>query len=83
MIKSTKTDFQKLNKRIEKEIDYSDIPKSKDAFWDDSEVINFYKKKVDFTVSIDEDLAQWLKSEGDKSNQTLNNILREYYLINV
>ena len=82
MKNSTKTDWQKLSRQNDKEIDYSDIPKTNDKFWENAE-INLPHKKVDITLNIDEDLALWLKEKGNSSNQALNNILRAYYLVNV
>lgn len=82
MLKLTKTDWKRLNRQDDKEIDYSDIPKTDEKFWENSEIIMPYKK-VDFTINIDEDLALWLKERGSSSNQAVNNILRAYYLVNV
>lgn len=81
MIKSTKTDWQRLSRRNDKEIDYSDIPKTDNKFWEDSE-INSPHKKVEFTIKIDEDLAKWLNQKGKSSNQAVNNLIRAYYLVN-
>jgi uncharacterized protein (DUF4415 family) len=79
--KPTKTDWQKLSNQNEKEIDYTDIPKTDEIFWENSEVI-LPQKKVEFTFKIDEDLALWLKGKGDSSNQAVNNIIRAYFLVN-
>ena len=81
MKKLTKTDWQKLSNQNEKEIDYTDIPKTDEIFWENSEVI-LPHKKVDFTFKIDEDLALWLMEKGDSSYQAVNNIIRAYYLVN-
>ena len=82
MIKSTKTDWQKLSQAHESDIDYSDIPKTDEKFWDDAEIL-LPHKKVNFTIKIDEDLALWLKSKGAMSNQAVNNLLRAYYMVNL
>ena len=81
MIKSTKTDWNRINRRIDREIDYSDIPKTDDEFWEYSNILT-PQKKVDFTIVIDEDLAMWLNSLGENSMRAVNNILRAYYLVN-
>lgn len=81
MIKSTKTDWQRLSRQNDKEIDYSDIPKIDEKIWENAEII-LPHKKVDFTIKIDEDLALWLKERGNSSNQAINNILRAYFLVN-
>jgi uncharacterized protein (DUF4415 family) len=81
MKKSSNTDWQKLSRRSDKEIDYSDIPKTDEKFWENAEVF-LPHKKVDFTIKIDEDLALWLKEMGNSSNQAVNNIIRAYFLVN-
>lgn len=82
MIKSTKTDWQRLSRLNDREIDYSDIPKTDEKFWKNAEII-LPHKKVDFTIKIDEDLAMWLKRMGSSSNQAVNNIIRAYFLVNL
>ena len=81
MINSTKTDWQRLNRKNDKEIDYSDIPKTDEKFWENSEITSPHKK-VDYTIKLDEDLALWLKEKGNSSNQAVNNIIRAYFLVN-
>jgi len=81
MINSTKTDWQRLNRQNDDEIDYSDIPSTNEEFWENAKVISKHNK-VDFTINIDEDLALWLKEKGNDSNQAVNSILRAYYLVN-
>ena len=82
MIKSTKTDWARLSRQNDNEIDYSDIPRTNEKFWELAE-IELPHKKVDFTIKIDEDLAIWLKEKGNSSNQAVNNIIRAYYLVNL
>jgi uncharacterized protein (DUF4415 family) len=81
MTQSTKTDWQRLSSRNDDEINYSDIPNTDEKFWDNAEILKPHKK-VDFTITIDDDLALWLKEKGNNSNQILNTIIRSYYLIN-
>jgi uncharacterized protein (DUF4415 family) len=80
MIKSTKTDWQKLSSQKDEDIDYSDIPETNEKFWETAEII-LPHNKVDFTIKIDEDLALWLKNLGDNSDQAVNNIIRAYFLV--
>jgi len=79
---STKTDWDRLSRLSDKDIDYTDIPETDKDFWNDADVITIHNK-VDFTVKIDEDIAIWLKNMGRNSNEAVNNILRAYYLINM
>ena len=80
MNSSTKTDWNRLKNQKEKDIDYSDIPKTNSKFWEDAQIYSPHKK-VELTINIDDDLAIWIKSLGENSNLALNNILRAYYLI--
>jgi uncharacterized protein (DUF4415 family) len=81
MIKSTKTDWSRLNQHNDKQIDYSDIANTDELFWEDAEIVSPHKK-VDFTIMIDEDLAIWLKAMGNSSNIAVNNIIRAYFIVN-
>lgn len=81
MLKSTKTGKQRINRLNDNEIDYTDIPATDEKFWENAELIS-PRKKVEFTIKIDEDLALWLKAKGNSSNQAVNNIIRAYYLVN-
>ena len=80
MKKLSKNDLVQLNKVSELDIDYSDIPETNPEFWADAE-IKYIKNKVDYTVKIDEDLANWLQKLGSSSNDAVNNIIRAYYLV--
>lgn len=81
MSETTKTDWKKMNRRDDKEIDYSDIPKTDSKFWEDGEMF-LPHKKVNISISIDEDLALWLKAMGKYSNNAINSLIRAYYLVN-
>jgi len=80
MKKLSKNDFEQLNKVSELDIDYSDIPETNPEFWADAE-IKYFNNKVDYTLKIDEDLANWLQKLGSSSNDAVNNIIRAYYLV--
>lgn len=79
MIHSRKTDWKRLKKMNDDEIDYSDIPKTDENFWADAEIV-YPKEKVKFTVQLDEDIVKWLKQFGVAYHQTVNNILRSYFM---
>lgn len=80
MKKLSKNDLEQLNKVSELDIDYSDIPETNSEFWADAE-IKYFNNKVDYTLKIDEDLANWLQKLGSSSNDAVNNIIRAYYLV--
>ncbi len=76
----TLTDWDKLTDLKDKEIDFSDIAKTNIDFWENAVLIK-PQKKVEITVSLDEDIAEWVESFGVKSNQILNDIFRAFYTI--
>lgn len=76
----TLTDWDKLSSIEDFEIDYSDIPSTDNHFWENPVVVK-PKKSVDITISLDEDLADWVKSLSLKSNRILNTIFRAFYTI--
>ena len=79
MKESGKTDMEKLRKFKDSEIDYSDIPVTEVDFWEDAAVI-YPHKKVTVKLTIDEDLALWLKKMGKNSDSVINNLLRSYFI---
>ena len=79
MKNSGKTDWDKFNNMEDSGIDYSDIPITGVDFWEDGEVL-YPHRKVTIQLKIDEDIAEWLKKMGDKSDIAVNNLLRSYYI---
>ncbi|MBU0763586.1 MAG: BrnA antitoxin family protein [Bacteroidetes bacterium] len=78
MKKQGKTNWDKLNKMSDSQINYSEIPETNMDFWSDAEII-YPQKKTKLTITLDEDLVLWLKQFGDKYNNTINNILRVHF----
>jgi uncharacterized protein (DUF4415 family) len=74
-----KTDWVRLKKMSDEDIDYSDIPETDNNFWNDAKII-IPHKKVAVKLELDEDIVDWIHNLGDKSNVVLNNLLRSYYL---
>ncbi|MFC2131236.1 3-oxoacyl-ACP synthase [Bacteroidota bacterium] len=81
MSESTKTDWNRIKSLDNRDIDYSDIPRTDMKFWENSEIY-MPQKKVELSIRIDEDLANWLKSQDKDFNMALNNLLRAFYLVN-
>ncbi|RLD80677.1 MAG: 3-oxoacyl-ACP synthase [Bacteroidetes bacterium] len=75
---SSKTDWERLKKMSDKDIDYSDIPETDFKFWEDADIFAPHKK-IEIKLEIDEDIAIWIKQFGDKSNYTINKLLRSYF----
>ncbi len=76
---SNKTDWERLNKMKNSEIDYSDIAETDYEFWEDAKVI-YGNKKKEIVIKVDEDIAEWIEQIGDNSNKAINNLLRSYYI---
>lgn len=76
---SNKTDWNRLKKMTDSEIDYSEIPETTMDFWDDALIV-IPHKKVEIKLEIDEDIAIWLQQLGEKSDNAINNLLRSYFI---
>ncbi|MGL5032757.1 MAG: BrnA antitoxin family protein [Microcystaceae cyanobacterium] len=64
------------------EINYSDIPATDEAFWQDAKV-NFAEVKVPVTVRLEPDVLAWYEAQVPQGYQTLiNHVLRKYMLEN-
>lgn len=74
---STKTDFKRLSKLTDEEIDYSDIEMSDEEFWKDAEVI-FPSKKIHLSIRLDDDIVSWFKRFGRGYQTKINSVLRSY-----
>ena len=81
MKKIIKTDLEQLRNKPDSDIDYSDIPETDAQFWENA-FVYVPHKKVDLTIKIDDDIAQWLNICGIEYNNVINNILRTYYQLN-
>jgi uncharacterized protein (DUF4415 family) len=72
-----KTDFQRLRKMPDEEIDYSDVPKLDESFWKTAK-LTVPEPKDRVTIRLDHDLVQWLKKSGPGYQTRINSILRSY-----
>jgi uncharacterized protein (DUF4415 family) len=61
----------------EKEIDYSDIPETDEAFWAKAE-LRLPQAKKGVYLRLDPDLIDWLKRQGPGYQTRINAILRSY-----
>lgn len=70
-----------LAEKPDTEIDYSDIPATDGAQWNDAVRGKFYRPlKTQASVRIDTDVMEWLKRPGKGYQTRLNAILREAML---
>ncbi len=72
-----------LAAKPESEIDFSDMPATKEQDWQGAARGKFYRPvKQQLTVRIDADVLAWLKSQGKGYQSRLNEILRAAMIAN-
>jgi len=76
MPKTSKTDWSRLDKMQDENIDYSDIPELDEAFFKNAEVRTPAKQSV--TIRIDTDVLAWFKGQGKGYQSRINKLLRVY-----
>ena len=72
-----KTDYQRLRRMRDEEIDYSDIPSLDESFWKTA-TLTMPEPKDRLTIRLDHDIVQWLKNDGRGYQTRINAILRSY-----
>ena len=77
-LNKSKTDWQKLDKMSDMDIDYSDIPELDDDFFKHAKVIMPQRKKQ-IALRVDSDVLEWMKAQGKGYQSRINAILRAYY----
>ena len=73
---SSKTDWDRLAKMEDKDIDTSDIPELGDDFFLNAELRVPVKKPV--TLRLDADVLEWFKAGGKGYQTRINQLLRKY-----
>ena len=76
MSKASKTDWQRLARMKDKDIDTSDIPELDDEFFKRAELRVPPKQPV--TLRLDADVLEWFKSQGQGYQTRINKLLRRY-----
>jgi len=71
------TDWDRLARMTDEDIDYSDIPELDAAFWAEAEVVT-PKQKVPVTLRLDEDIVEAFKRDGKGYQTRINSVLRAY-----
>lgn len=71
------TDWERVNKMTDEEIDTSDMPLLTDDFFQRARV-RLPKRKVKVTVTMDEDVLAWFKESDKDYKQRINAALRIY-----
>lgn len=76
MSKSSKTDWKRLAKMKDKDIDTRDIPELDDDFFKQAEIK--VPPKHPITLRLDADVLSWFKSQGQGYQTRINQLLRRY-----
>jgi uncharacterized protein (DUF4415 family) len=77
MKRKSKTNFKKLEKLKDSEIDFSDIPKLKDSFFKKAE-LKLPEPKKSISLRIDPEVLAWFKKKGKGYQTRINAVLRMY-----
>ena len=72
-----KTDWDKLEKMSDEDIDYSDIPPLDNEFFKKGK-LRLPKSKPLISIRIDSDVLEWFKGQGAGYQTRMNAVLRMY-----
>ncbi|CAO3304705.1 MULTISPECIES: BrnA antitoxin family protein [Pseudomonas] len=76
MTKSSRTDWSRLARQDDKDIDTSDIPELDQDFFRQAELHVPAKQTV--TIRLDSDVLAWFKEQGSGYQTRINQLLRQY-----
>ncbi|ROM71404.1 3-oxoacyl-ACP synthase [Pseudomonas brassicacearum] len=76
MSKTSKTDWERLAKLNDTDIDTSDIPELDEDFFRRAELRVPVKQAV--TIRLDADVVEWFKGQGAGYQTRINQLLRQY-----
>ncbi|MGR4975021.1 BrnA antitoxin family protein [Pseudomonas sp. LARHCG127] len=76
MSKPSKTDWERLAKLDDADIDTSDIPELDEDFFRRAELRVPVKQAV--TIRLDADVVEWFKGQGAGYQTRINQLLRQY-----
>ncbi|MBK4995536.1 BrnA antitoxin family protein [Pseudomonas sp. S37] len=76
MTKSSRTDWNRLARQDDKDIDTSDIPELDQDFFRQAELRVPAKQTV--TIRLDSDVLAWFKEQGSGYQTRINQLLRQY-----
>jgi len=73
----SRTQWTRLRQLDDRDIDYSDIPRTTPEFWASAVVVHPFRK-VPLSLRLDEDVLAWFKSQGARYQTRINAVLRAY-----
>ncbi len=74
---TSKTDWERLDRMNDSEIDYSDIPETDEEFWKNAKLV-IPDQKAKISIRLDKDILEWFKAEGKGYQTKINAVLRSY-----
>ena len=77
MSTSSKTNYNRINKLSDMDIDYSDIPETDEEFWSDADIL-FPTNKTHVSIRLDDDIISWFKQFGRGYQTKINSVLKSY-----
>jgi uncharacterized protein (DUF4415 family) len=76
-IKESRTDWERLNKMHDKDVDLTDIPKLDKSFFDNAQIRMPQRKKA-VSIRLDADVIDWFRKSGKGYQTKINAVLRSY-----
>jgi len=73
----SKTDWERLDRMNDDEIDYSDIPELDEHFWKNAKLVMPVKKSR-ISIRLDQEVLEWFKSQGKGYQTKINAVLKSY-----
>ena len=74
---SSRTNWDRIDAMIDQDIDTSDVPALDDRFFSEAQ-LRMPNGKVPVVMTVDADVFQWFKSQGDDYQTLINRALRTY-----
>ncbi len=74
---SSRTDWERLKRMKDEDIDTSEIPELDDSFWAQAEIGSPLRKRL-ISLRLDTDVIEWFKDQGPNYQTRMNQVLRAY-----
>ncbi len=73
----SKTNWARLQKKNDEDINYSDIPATSEQFWSDAEIF-MPSQKTPISIRLDNDIIDYFKKSGTGYQSKINAVLKAY-----
>ena len=75
--RTSRTDWGKVDKISDNEINYSEIPELNKRFWKEAKLV-MPENKTKVTIRLDNEVIDWFKSHGKGYQTKINAVLKSY-----